>query len=128
MEQDRDADKLILRDEKGGCLQKFIIFGLIFAFIIYQGYLIVVPWYNYYSFKGKVEDRLRLEAHITKDKIEKILYELVDEHDIPLSKKDVKIVVTDSKISVHVEWDVTVPLLFGEYPKTFHYEVDIKRG
>ncbi|MCE5195398.1 MAG: hypothetical protein LLF28_08140 [Nitrospiraceae bacterium] len=115
---------MMMLNERGGGFLKFLITAGIIAFVIYAGIQLLIPFYNYSAFKTNATEIARVSlGNLEKTKAE--IFESAQEHNIPVTEKEIEIEKTIKGVHVKTEWKSTVDLL-GIYQHTYEFKVDVE--
>lgn len=110
--------------EEGGFITKTLFSILMLGLLIYAIINLGMPWFKYYTFKDRLNEIAMYEASNTREKIMKMITEVVEEKGIPIEGKDIIIEQTGKRARIRAEWDHEVSLFGGYLIHVFHFSVD----
>ena len=111
-----------LRNEKG--FIKGVLILAVLALCVYAGIQFGTPYYRYSVFKSDAKEIARVGLGDAK-RTQTMLFEKVQELNLPVEEDDISVVVTDKKVLVKTSWSETVDL-FGIYQKELNFSIDIE--
>jgi hypothetical protein len=109
------------RHQRGEGKVKTILFLLFFASMIFIGFRTVPAYVAEYQLADKMQESARF-AVVTRqneDQIRESIYKVVQDLEIPAKKEDIKITSTNSLVTIAIDYNVPVDLLF--YQTEMHF-------
>jgi hypothetical protein len=109
------------RHQRGEGKIKTILFLLFFASVIFIGFRTVPAYVAEYQLADKMQESARF-AVVTRqneDQIRESIYKVVQDLEIPAKKEDIKITSTNSLVTIAIDYNVPVDLLF--YQTEMHF-------
>jgi hypothetical protein len=109
------------RHQRGEGKFKTILFLLFFASMIFIGFRTVPAYVAEYQLADKMQESARF-AVVTRqneDQIRESIYKVVQDLEIPAKKEDIKITSTNSLVTIAIDYNVPVDLLF--YQTEMHF-------
>jgi len=110
-----------LKNEKG--FIKAVLILAVLALCVYAGIQFGTPYYKYSVFKSDAKEIARVGLGDVK-RTQTMLFEKVQELNLPVEEDDISVVLTDKKVFVKTSWSETVDL-FGIYQKELKFSIDI---
>ncbi len=102
---------------------KGVIYLLIFVLMVFLAVKFTTPFYHYYFFKMQAEGDLKIQSIQQKVILAKVM-ETVEEFNVPVTEKDLRIIVDGRDRSLKANWTEEVDI-FGFYQKEFPFDLDI---
>lgn len=112
---------LRFRQQRGEGKLKTILFLLFFASMIFVGFRTVPAYVAEYQLADKMQESARF-AVVTRqneDQIRESIYKVVQDLEIPAKKEDIKITSTNNLVTIAIDYNVPVDLLF--YQTEMHF-------
>jgi hypothetical protein len=109
------------RQQRGEGKLKTILFLLFFASMIFVGFRTVPAYVAEYQLADKMQESARF-AVVTRqneDQIRESIYKVVQDLEIPAKKEDIKITSTNNLVTIAIDYNVPVDLLF--YQTEMHF-------
>jgi hypothetical protein len=109
------------RQQRGEGKIKTILFLLFFASMIFIGFRTIPAYVAEYQLADKMQESARF-AVVTRqneDQIRESIYKVVQDLEIPAKKEDIKITSTNSLVTIAIDYNVPVDLLF--YQTEMHF-------
>lgn len=102
------------RSQRGAGKLKAIIVTLILAFGVYAGFKLVPPYSAEYQLADKIQEiaRFGVVERKTEDQIRDNVFKTIQDLDIPATRESIKVVASNSKVTILVDYTVPVDLLF----------------
>jgi hypothetical protein len=109
------------RHQRGEGKVKTILFLLFFASMIFIGFRTVPAYVAEYQLADKMQEsaRFAVVTHQNEDQIRESIYKVVQDLEIPAKKEDIKITNTNSLVTIAIDYNVPVDLLF--YQTEMHF-------
>ncbi|MBF0343870.1 MAG: hypothetical protein HQL06_06525 [Nitrospirae bacterium] len=112
--------KIKLNEKGEGAVIPVISIAVV-TFACYVAYLFGMPHYKYDSLKSEVKQIARLGG--TQQKTLEMVYDKVQELDLPIEKGKIEVKVENKRVSVKTAWSVKVDVL-GFYQKDLDFKID----
>ena len=111
----------VRRRERGEGKLKAVLYTVVFALLILVAVKIVPPYVAEYQLVDKMQEQARFGVvnRYSEDQIRDILFKTVQDLDIPVKREDIKVLVTQAKVTISV--DYTVPIDFYIYQTSLHF-------
>lgn len=112
--------------ERGGAKIKGLLALLIFAGIVYCGWMVVPPFFNNYQLEDamKTEARFALAQRKTEEDIREDIYSKVKDLGIPAPRENILIDNVDGALRISLDYNVPVDLPGYQFNLHFHPQGD----
>jgi hypothetical protein len=86
---------------------------MILVAAVYAGFKLVPPYVAEYQLKDKMSEQARFAVvnHYTEDKVRDIIYQTIQDLDIPAKRDDIKLSNTHAGMAISVSYSVPVDFL-----------------
>jgi hypothetical protein len=101
------------RSQRGEGRLKAIVYTMILVAAVYAGFKLVPPYVAEYQLKDKMSEQARFAVvnHYTEDKVRDIIYQTIQDLDIPAKRDDIKLSNTHAGMAISVSYTVPVDFL-----------------
>lgn len=101
------------RSERGEGKLKAIIYTAILVAAVYAAFKIVPVYVAEYQLKDKMSEQARFAVvnHYSEEKVRDIIYQTVQDLDIPAKREDIKLTNTHAGMAISVSYTVPVDLI-----------------
>ena len=115
------ASRIPRRSERGDGKFKAILVTLIIAVGAYVAFKMVPPYVNNYQLKDKMQEiaRFAIVNRYTDEQVRDQVFKEVDDLRIPVKKEQIKVVATNKRVTIDVDYTVPVDLTF--YQTELHF-------
>lgn len=101
------------RAQRGEGRLKAIVYTMILVAAVYAGFKLVPPYVAEYQLKDKMSEQARFAVvnHYTEEKVRDIIYQTIQDLDIPAKRDDIKLSNTHAGMAISVSYTVPVDFL-----------------
>jgi hypothetical protein len=101
------------RLQRGEGRLKAIVYTMILVAAVYAGFKLVPPYVAEYQLKDKMSEQARFAVvnHYTEEKVRDIIYQTIQDLDIPAKRDDIKLSNTHAGMAISVSYTVPVDFL-----------------
>ena len=101
------------RSQRGEGRLKAIVYTMILVAAVYAGFKLVPPYVAEYQLKDKMSEQARFAVvnHYTEEKVRDIIYQTIQDLDIPAKRDDIKLSNTHAGMAISVSYTVPVDFL-----------------
>ena len=101
------------RSQRGEGRLKAIVYTAILVAAVYAGFKLVPPYVAEYQLKDKMSEQARFAVvnHYTEEKVRDIIYQTIQDLDIPAKRDDIKLSNTHAGMAISVSYTVPVDFL-----------------
>ena len=118
----RKRSRMVVRRGEGGEGKlKAILYMVVFAMLIFVGVKMVPPYVAEYQLVDKMQEQARFGVvnRYSEDQIREIVFKTIQDLDIPAKREDVKVLVSQAKVTISV--DYTVPIDLYIFQTSLHF-------
>ncbi|KJR41260.1 hypothetical protein MCHI_002843 [Candidatus Magnetoovum chiemensis] len=110
-------------NEKGGV--KNFIWMIVLIIGLYAGFLLIMPYYNYSSFKSEAKEIARLGGDV--EKTTAMLFEKATELKLPIAQGDIAVTRDEEHktITIQTSWKQKVNVM-GLFEKQYNFTINVK--
>jgi hypothetical protein len=115
------ASRIGARSERGEGKFKAILVTLIIAAGVYVAFKMVPPYVNNYQLKDKMQEIARFSVvnRYNDEQIRDQVFKEIDDLRIPVKKEQIKVVASNKRVTIDVDYTVPVDLTF--YQTELHF-------
>ena len=101
------------RAQRGEGRLKAIVYTMILVAAVYAGFKLVPPYVAEYQLKDKMSEQARFAVvnHYTEEKVRDIIYQTIQDLEIPAKRDDIKLSNTHAGMAISVSYTVPVDFL-----------------
>jgi hypothetical protein len=101
------------RSQRGEGRLKAIVYTMILVAAVYAGFKLVPPYVAEYQLKDKMSEQARFAVvnHYNEEKVRDIIYQTIQDLDIPAKRDDIKLSNTHAGMAISVTYTVPVDFL-----------------
>ena len=111
-----------VRSRSGRITLGTFIFLFLIAGAVYLALLYLPPWMAYRAMMEVIQEQIGAAAVATDDEVSDRIIATAKEWEVPITKEQIVITRTETRISISTQWDVTINLLGGQFQQVLHFE------
>jgi len=112
----------VVRGRSGRISLGTFIFLFLIAGAVYLTLLYLPPWMAYRAMMEVIQEQIGAAAVATDDEVSDRIIATAKEWEVPITKEQIVITRTETRISISTQWDVTINLLGGQFQQVLHFE------
>ena len=112
----------MVRGRSGRISLGTFIFLFLIAGAVYLTLLYLPPWMAYRAMMEVIQEQIGAAAVATDDEVSDRIIATAKEWEVPITKEQIVITRTETRISISTQWDVTINLLGGQFQQVLHFE------
>jgi len=114
--------------QRGGAKISFLLMVLVLGSLGFTGYKVVPVYFANYQFQDAVQDesRFALTGYPKKstEDIREDIWKKVQELEIPAKRDDIRVVVSEGKVDIGLDYSVPIDLKVYQFTLQFHPHAD----
>lgn len=112
---------VIVFNRRGRITLSTLIFFVLVASAVYLTWLYVPPWMAYRAMLEVIQEQVGAAAVASDEEISERIMATAEEWKVPITKDQIEIKRTDTRMSISTQWDVTINLFGGQYRHVLHF-------
>ena len=111
----------VFRDQAGRITFGTFLFLFLAAGAVYLTLLYAPPWMAYRAMLEVIQEEGGASGVASDDEIGDRILATAKEWEVPITRDQIEITRTDTKISISTRWDVTINLFGGQFQHVLHF-------
>jgi len=107
--------------QSGAITLKTFFLLFVMAGAVYLALLYLPPWMAYRAMLEALQDQIGTAAVASDNEISERILATAREWDVPITRDQIEIKRTDTRISISTQWDVTINLFGGQSQHVLHF-------
>ena len=116
-----DGKQQRLRAQRGEGRFKALVITAVIAFIAYSAFKLLPPYIAEYQLADKMQEQARFAVvnRYTEDQIRETIFKEAQDLDVPIKKKEIKVLASASVVRISLDYRVPIDLLV--YKMELHF-------